>query len=114
MKITKEQQKKGQEFLRNVFAKAWEDEAFKTNLIATPKTVIEKYIGREINLPVNVKIVIEDQTSQDFLYINIPRKFDLESMELTDEQLEVVSGGEIFFGAIVIGVIVGGIYLASK
>ena len=86
-----EQQQKGQELLDTIIKKSWEDEAFKQELIANPKTTFEEVIGKEIDS--DKTIFVEDQTNTDFVYLNIPAKPNLDELELTDEELESVSGG---------------------
>ena len=98
-----EQQQKGQELLDTIIKKSWEDEAFKQELIANPKTTFEEVIGKEIDS--DKTIFVEDQTNTDFVYLNIPAKPNLDELELTDEQLEQVSGGDIFVGLLVAGTV---------
>ncbi len=80
--------------LQTVVNKAWDDASFKTELVADPVSAIESATG--LNVPGDVKIVVNDQTDEDVIYLNIPPKPDFDNMELTDEQLEQVAGGEIF------------------
>jgi hypothetical protein len=90
MKLTLEQQKKGQEVYRELVQKAWEDANFKNQLVNDPNSTISKYLGREVS----EKIVVHDQTDANVIYINIPAEPNLNELELSDEQLEMVSGGE--------------------
>lgn len=90
MEITKEQQLNAQ-----IIARAWEDNQFKNELIANPVETMEKLTGIKINLPQGQKLVVVDQSNDSTVYFNIPRKVDVETLELTDEQLEMVSGGDI-------------------
>ena len=85
-------QKKGQEFLSSLITKAWEDPEFKERLIAGPKEEIKKLIGKDISD--DKEILVVDQTNPSHIYINIPAKPDLENIELTDNQLEAVSGSK--------------------
>ena len=98
MKVTLEQQKKGQEVYQNLVQKAWESAAFKEQLVKNPETTISKVLGKEFK----GNVVVEDQTDTNTIYLNIPRKLNAENLELTDEQLELVSGGE-FVIALAIG-----------
>ena len=93
MKITQEQQEKGQELYNQLVIKAWESATFKEQLIENPETTIAEVTG-QTDFNNNTKIVVEDQTDTDIIYLNIPRKVNLNDFELTDEQLERVSGGE--------------------
>ena len=49
----------------------------------------------------NTNFIVEDQSDADIIYINIPKDPHSETMELTDEQLDQVSGGEwVIVGAV--------------
>ena len=85
-----------QKAVQTVINKAWDDEQFRRAFIANPKASIKKSTGLEI--PANVKLVVNDQTNPNKLYINIPPKQNVDDMELTDEQLEQVAGGGILGG----------------
>ncbi len=92
MKFTKEQQK-GQELHQTLVKKAWESTTFKEQLINNPEATIEEVTGVKSNTPSDVKIVVEDQTDSNIIYLNIPQKINLENIELTEEQLEMIAGG---------------------
>lgn len=83
-----------QEVMNNIISKCWEDADFKSQLIKDPVATIEKFTGEPVALPEGMKLVVNDQ-SQDsnVTYLNIPAEPNLEDLELTDEQLELVSGG---------------------
>lgn len=85
---------KEQELLHAVITKAWEDKAFKQELISDPVTAIEKLMGGKLQLPEGKTIVVRDQTDEQAIYINIPAERSLDSVELSEEQLEAVAGGE--------------------
>ena len=89
MKLT-EQQKQFQQ----VVQEAWENETFKKELIANPVAAIEKLIGKKLNIPEGKTLVVRDQTSEDTVYINIPAEPNMENVELNEEQLEAVAGGQ--------------------
>ena len=86
MELTKEQK-----LLQQVVNKAWEDKAFKEELVANPITAIEKLTGEKVNLPEDKTLVVRDQTNESTVYINIPAKQN--DVELNEEQLEAVAGG---------------------
>ncbi|QVY64634.1 NHLP leader peptide family RiPP precursor [Polaribacter sp. Q13] len=88
MEITKEQI-----LLQTIVQKAWEDTAFKQELIANPIEAIEKLTGKKVNLPNGKTIVVKDQTDDSVVYINIPAEVNMDDMELNEEQLEIVAGG---------------------
>ena len=92
MKLT-DKQKKSQELLQTIITKAWEDKTFKEELIANPIEAIEKATGERIQLPKGKTLIVRDQTDESSVFINIPAEPNIEDMELSEEQLEVVAGG---------------------
>ncbi len=109
MKLTNDQQK-GQELMEGLISKSWKDEAFKKELIASPVATIERFTGKTSRLPEGVSVVVEDQTNSGVVYLNIPAKPDFSNMELTDEQLELVAGGESVVAGLVClgaGILIG-------
>ena len=95
-----------QKGIQTVVNKAWDDSEFLNELIASPQEAIEKATGNPISLPEGVTLRVNDQTDANTYYINIPPKPDYSNMELSDEQLEQVAGGELAVTA-VIGVTLG-------
>ena len=83
-----------QKGLQTVVNKAWNDAQFKSELLANPKSTIQSATG--LNVPEGIKIVVNDQTDAGTFYLNIPPKPNFDDIELTDEQLEKVAGGEVF------------------
>ncbi|QZK91029.1 class IIb bacteriocin, lactobin A/cerein 7B family [Flavobacterium sp. CHNK8] len=95
-----------------VVQKAWQDTQFMKELVANPIGSIEKLTGHKISLPEGQKLVVVDQSDASTVYFNVPRKMDVDSLELTEEQLEQVAGG--ILPLILYGVCVGiAIYAAS-
>lgn len=89
MKFTQEEK-----WYADIVQKAWEDENFKKELIASPVEAIEKLIGTKLNLPEGKTLVVKDQTAEDTVYINIPAKPEMD-LELNEQELEAVSGGTL-------------------
>lgn len=77
-----------QKLVGQIRAKAWVDKGFRKALAEDPKKAIEELFG--INLPekLNINIVEENPGS---LTIVLPAQ--LNEAELTDDQLDAVSGG---------------------
>jgi hypothetical protein len=88
MEITQEQKLNAQ-----VIERAWEDTQFRNELMASPVEAMEKLTGSKINLPQGQRLVVVDQSDESTVYLNIPRKVNLDALELTEEQLEQVAGG---------------------
>ncbi|RYC66995.1 class IIb bacteriocin, lactobin A/cerein 7B family [Spirosoma sordidisoli] len=88
MEFTQEQKLNAQ-----VIQRAWEDEQFKSELIDNPAETMEKLTGNKISLPAGQKLVVVDQSDESTVYFNIPKKVNVDSLELTEEQLEMVAGG---------------------
>ena len=93
--ITQEQQIQGAELIKTLAERAWASSSFKEQLIKNPAKTISSVTGRDITLPENTMMVVEDQTDNSVIYLNIPRKVSHTDLELTDEQLEAISGGEV-------------------
>ena len=93
-----------QKGLQTVVNKAWDDAQFKSELVANPRSAIQSATG--LIVPEGVTIVVNDQTDGETIYLNIPPKPDYDSMELTDEQLEQVAGGEFVTLTIMASVLV--------
>lgn len=91
-----------QEIIQTVISKAWEDSNFRKELIADPVTAIERLSGVKIVLPEGKTLVIADQTDKSKVYLTIPAEPEMENMELTEEQLELIAGGkEPIWGALI-------------
>jgi len=88
MKLTKEQK-----LFQTIIEKAWQDSAFKENLIASPIKAIEELTGKCLNVPEGKTLVVRDQTDESIVYINIPARQSMDDVELTEEQLEIIAGG---------------------
>lgn len=103
--ITQEQQKQGAELMNTLAQKAWESSTFKEQLIANPVSTIELVTGKKMQP--NINFIVEDQTDESIIYLNIPRKIEIEELELTDEQLEMVAGGTDLFVGVCVGLAAG-------
>jgi hypothetical protein len=89
MEITQEQK-----LYAEIVQKAWEDAAFKKELVSNPIEAIEKLTGKKLNLPEGKRLVVRDQTDASIVYINIPTNSNKEmDVELNEAQLEAAAGG---------------------
>ena len=88
MELTKEQ-----ELFQTIVQKAWEDSAFKEELMVNPVNAIESLTGKRVKLSKGKTIVVRDQTDISIVYINIPAEPNMDDMELNEEQLEIIAGG---------------------
>ncbi len=80
-----------QEFESQLVIKAWQDEAFKQELISNPKAVYEREFGKKAPEGFEITIVEEEP---NHIYMVLPVKPSLESSEeLSEEALEAVAGG---------------------
>jgi len=84
--------------VHEIISKCWEDAEFKASLVSDPERTLEKFLGKELNIPNGKKVVIVDQTDDsDTIYFNLPAKPNVDEIELTPEQIEMVSGGVLPF-----------------
>ena len=109
MSTVTEKMERGQEAIARIVNKCHEDENFKANLFADPQSAIEELFGRKLNLPDDKEIKVVDQMDDRYIYINVPQKLKIEDLELTDEELEQVSGGS-FWGGVAAGIAATAIY----
>ena len=75
-----------------VIAKAKEDPEYKQRLLRNAKEVFEQELGQQ--LPESLEIVALQQSSQK-LYVLLPMSRDEVAPELSEEELEAVSGGTV-------------------
>lgn len=88
-----------QKLYAEIVQKAWEDAEFKKELISNPVSTIEALTGGKFSLPEGKTLVVRDQTDESAIYINIPAKVEVDA-ELSEQQLEAVSGGVMGTGII--------------
>ena len=103
MELTKNQEK-FQKVIAETLVEAWENETFKQELMESPIESMEKLTGEKINFKENTKVVVTDQSDSSTFYFNIPSKPELDDLELTEEQLELVAGGG-WKGAVIGGIL---------
>ena len=82
-----------QVFLQKLAKKVEEDVQFKKILLENPIVGIEAFLGRRVTLPKGWKIVVVDQTDPSTIFINLPAIQSTEDVELSEEQLDIVSDG---------------------
>ena len=87
------------EFEAQIVAKAWQDEAYRKELLADPKAVLERElqaIAPDAKLPAHVNVkVVEEDPSTVYLVLPVNPKTIEENRELSVEELESVAGGVI-------------------
>jgi len=90
MEFTKEQK-----ILQQVISEAWNNPSFKQELISSPQETIEKLTGKKFDLPEGKTLQVFDQSNENVVCLNIPQQPNFENKELTDNELELVAGGQI-------------------
>lgn len=79
--------------INQIITKCWESATFKQNLMANPVQTIQQETGCNLDLPAGVELVINDQSDARFAHFNIPAQPNFEDVELSEEELDLVSGG---------------------
>jgi len=83
-----------QEVLSQVISECWSNPNFKDEFIANPAGAIETLTGQTVVLPEGMEnIQVVDESNPTTVYINIPAEPNLDNIELTEQELELVSGG---------------------
>jgi len=73
-----------------LIARAWQDEAFKQQLVQNPKAAIQQELGVQLPADLEVQVLEESPTR---VYLRLP----VNRTELSDEQLESAAGGLCMF-----------------
>ncbi|WNJ16384.1 NHLP leader peptide family RiPP precursor [Pontibacter sp. G13] len=94
------------QLISQIIKRSWEDDSFKNALMANPEATIQETFGASLETKPGTTLKVSDQTNPDHVYLNLPPKPNYDEMELTDEQLELVAGGEFVVSAVVISGIV--------
>ena len=81
------------ELLAVIRQKAESDELFKEHLLLNPLKAIEDFTGKPVDLSRN-EVLEVNQLEDSSLVINISNSDNsVEDVELTEEQLDIISGG---------------------
>jgi hypothetical protein len=92
--------------------KCWKDPEFKKQVLADPKGMLERHIGKK--LPGDLKIFVHEENAEA-LHFSLPPT-PTNATELSDEDLEKVAGGTeillalpiVFSAALTVSGVVGG------
>ena len=94
--MSDEKPKTRKDFETALIARAWKDEEFKKRLISNPRAVFEEELGKlgggKLPPEMEIKILVEDAKH---IYMVLPQNPGSMELELTDQQLEGVSGGAV-------------------
>lgn len=77
----------------DIVNKCWEDNYFKHKLIKDPVETICQEFGKVHDASDGKQFVVIDQTDANVININIPARPSMNDLELSDAQLENISGG---------------------
>jgi hypothetical protein len=101
-----------QELQKSIATQAIKDDAFRSEFLSNPRAAIEKYSGQK--LPADVQVHAHLQSTKNVHFV-IPDKKAIEGeVELTDEDLDKVAGGEFFITIAVLGTTIGVVSAAAS
>ncbi|WP_310467519.1 NHLP leader peptide family RiPP precursor [Chryseobacterium ginsenosidimutans] len=84
---------KKEQIIQAIISKAWEDVEFRKELLSNPIEAIERLTGVAVVLPEGKELIVVDQTDKSKVYVNIPAEPEIDNIELTEDQLEIIAGG---------------------
>ena len=85
-----------QEVLSQVISECWSNPNFKDEFIAKPEEAIKTLTGKTVVLPDGIdSIQVVDESNPTTIYVNIPAEPNLDNVELSEQELEMVSGGSL-------------------
>ncbi|MEL6626810.1 MAG: NHLP leader peptide family RiPP precursor [Bacteroidota bacterium] len=84
---------KNQKIIAQLLEKSWDDPNFRQNLIEKPEATIQQATGASLDIPEGRTLKVVDQTDDSYVYLNLPPRPDMDEVELTDTQLELIAGG---------------------
>ena len=73
--------------------KAWEDDNFKKELLASPIDTIENLTGSRLNFKESIENQVVEPTKSEDFNLYMPSNVATSDLELTEEELELVVGG---------------------
>lgn len=82
------------EFEQKLIQRAWEDEAFRQELLSNPKAVYAKESGAEIPTNLEIEVIQETENKVYIVLPNTPASTIGTEGELSEESLETVAGGK--------------------
>lgn len=78
------------EIERTLVQRSLQDESFRQQLLDDPKETVVQELGTQLPEDVEVRVV---QESAQTIYLVLPVRSDLQTRELSDQDLEEVAGG---------------------
>ena len=85
-----------QDVISTALIKAWEDEQFKEQLIASPIETIERLTGERLSFKEKIRITAFETTNPESFELELPGYLASDDKELNEEELEMVTGGGSF------------------
>ena len=83
----------GQDLNDSIVNEALTNDEFKNQLIDNPRKAINQFANGEYYLSEDLNVIVHDESDTNFIYFNIPAKIDMDDIELSNEELEIVAGG---------------------
>ncbi len=101
--MTEQNQMTRNDLEARLVARAWQEDEFKQELLSNPRAAFKREFGDAISLSEDVEIQVIEETGKTFCMV-IPKKPNMNTEELSEDQLEAVAGGIGPLAALGIGV----------
>ena len=88
-----QQENQLKDIIATALIKAWEDDAFKEQLLAEPISTIEKLTGERLCFTYQMKNSEKSCVKADAYELDVPSYVRFDDTELNDDQLDFAAGG---------------------
>jgi hypothetical protein len=94
--MTEQNQMTRNDLEARLVARAWQDDDFKQELLSNPKAAFEREFGDKVHISEGSADIRVFEEKANSFYLVIPKKPNINTEELSEDQLEAVAGGSFW------------------